>query len=147
MMLRHARQTFRRVTDSLAVPRLIGTGIEVTDDAVWAWARIPSSSTYLREEDDLVHATWDITTALTTVLPAGAQFHLKVLWANYSPDDYTTSWDTVHSVMAPRAADYIALGARRIARNTEDGYFRRRIVLLGVRWPDPDDPRTLDSPL
>jgi hypothetical protein len=130
------QQSFGRVNTPPAAPRIIAHGIEATDDAVWTWAQIPAGSTYLLEDDALSHATWDTATALDTVLPAGAEYHLKVLWSRHAATDYTASWCDVDSVMAPRAADFIDLGARRIARNAVEGHFRRRIVLLGVKWTD-----------
>lgn len=131
-----ARQTFERITSPPAAPRLIADGVEVTDDGLWAWAQIPAGSTYLLEDDDLTRATWDTSAAMASLLPAGAEYHIKVMWAGYSADDYITSWASLQTVRAPGADAYVDLGARRITRNTEDGHFRRRIVLLGLRWPE-----------
>jgi hypothetical protein len=140
---RQIRQTFDRVTTPIAAPRIVADGVEVTDDAVWTWAQIPAGSTYLLEEDDLARATWDTATALGTLLPPGAEYHLKILWSRHTAEDYVSSWDTVASVMAPGAADYIDLGARRITRNSDEGYFRRRIVLLGLKWADDEEDSTV----
>jgi hypothetical protein len=131
-------QAFGRVNTPAAAPRLITDGIEVTDHAVWTWAVIPAGATYLLEETALAQATWDTATALGNVLPPGAEYHLKVMWSKHSATDYRERWHTVRSVMAPRAADYIELGATRVSRNSAEGHFRRRIVLLGVKWPDGD---------
>lgn len=136
---RQTRQTFERINTPVSAPRIIADGVEVTDDAVWAWAEIPAGSTYLLEQDDLGRATWDTATALGTLLPAGAEYHLKILWSRHTAEDYVSSWDTVASVMAPGAGEYIALGARRITRNSDEGYFRRRVVLLGLKSSDDED--------
>lgn len=130
------RQTFERINVPPAVPRVITDGAEVTDDAVWAWAELAAGSTYLLEDEELGRATWDAATALATLLPVGADYHIKVMWAGYSAEQYRASWAAVSSVMAPGAGDYIELGARRIIRNSDEGHFRRKVVLLGVRWPD-----------
>jgi transposase-like protein len=140
---RQTRQTFDRTTTPVAAPRVITDGALVTDDAVWSWARIPSSSSYLLEEDELGRATWETTTALHTVLPTGADYHLKVVWTTHTADEYRASWTGVDSVMAPGAGEYIDLGAGRIDRNSREGFFRRRIVLLGVKWDGGEDSSTL----
>ncbi|OLF07074.1 ATP-binding protein [Actinophytocola xanthii] len=122
---------------------MIADGVLATDDAVWSWAEVPGSSTYLLEEEELGRATWEATAALHTLLPAGAEYHLKVVWSVNTADDYRSSWDNLTSVMAPGADDYIGMGAGRITRNSEEGYFRRRLVLLGVRWTDGEHASTL----
>src|SRR5689334_2573898 len=121
---RQTRHTFERINTPVAVPRVIADGTEATDDAVWSWAEIPAGSTYLLEEEELGRATWETATALGTVLPAGQEYHLKILWTAHHAEGYLSGWDSVRSVMAPGAGEYIALGARRIARNAEEGYFR-----------------------
>ena len=136
-------QAFERITGPIAVPRVITDGVLVTDDAVWSWALIPGSSTYLLEDDELGRATAEAAAALQTLLPAGAEYHLKVLWSTHTVDDYRSGWDSLRSVMAPGAADYIDMGAQRITRNSAEGYFRRRIVLLGVKWTSEDEESTL----
>ncbi len=141
---RQTRQTFERIATPPATPRVIADGVEVTDDAVWAWAEIPAGSTYLLEDEELSRATWDTATALGTLLPTGAEYHIKVMWSRHSGDDYRASWESVKSVMAPGAEEYIELGARRITRNTQEEHFRRRIVLLGVRWPDSSGTSTVE---
>ena len=133
---RATRQQVERITTPPAAPLLITEGAEVTEDAVWVWLQIPAGSTYLLEDEDLTHATWETSASMATLLPAGAEYHIKVLWSQYSAGDYTDTWTAVESVRAPGAPDYIELGAQRITRNSEDGHYRRRIVLLGLRWPD-----------
>lgn len=132
--VRQTRQTFERSNLPLATPRVIADGVEVTDDAVWSWSEVPAASTYLLEDEDLARATWETAAALGSLLPAGAEFHLKVLWSRHTAEEYVSSWDRVASVMAPGAEDYIGLGGRRITSNADAGQFRRRIVLLGVKW-------------
>lgn len=138
------RQQFRRVTAPPAAPRLIADGVEVTDDAIWSWVHIPDSSTELMEDEELAAATWATASALGSLLPIGADYHLKVMWARYSAADYRASWEQIRSVRAPGAADYIDIGARRIDRNVAEGHFRRRIVLLGVRWATDDAESVVD---
>ncbi|MDU0293319.1 ATP-binding protein [Saccharothrix longispora] len=128
-------QAARRITDPPAAPLLIQDGVEVTDDAVWTWAQIPDGSTELMEDAELEAATWATAAAMHTLLPVDAEYHLKIMWARYSPEDYRDSWTALPGVRAPGADYYIELGAHRIARNSEVGHFRRRVVLLGVRWP------------
>lgn len=96
----------------------------------------PAGSTYLLEDEDLTQATWETASAMGALLPPGAEYHIKIMWAPYSTEEYYDSWEAIQSVRAPGAGDYIELGARRITRNAEEGYFRRRIVLFGIRWPD-----------
>ncbi|MGH3686750.1 MAG: ATP-binding protein [Pseudonocardiaceae bacterium] len=141
---RQTRQTFERISAPPATPRVITEGVEVTDDAVWAWAQIPAGSTYLLEDAELSRATWDTAAALGTLLPPGADWHIKVMWSRHSAREYRSSWEEVTSVRAPGAGDYVELGARRITRNTEEGHFARRVVLLGVRWPDPAGSSTME---
>lgn len=131
---RQTRQTFERISLPLPAPRIIADGVEVTDDAVWSWGEIPPASTYLLEDEELARLTWETAATLSTLLPAGAEFHLKVLWSRHTADEYGSSWDRVASVMAPGADEYVALGGRRIASNAGAGLFRRRVVLLGVKW-------------
>src|SRR4051794_12801354 len=111
---RQTRQNFDRIGTPVAVPRIIADGVQVTDEAVWTWAQIPPGATYLLEEAELVSATWETATALGTLLGTGQEYHLKIMWSAHRAEDYQSSWDTVASVMAPGASDYIALGARRI---------------------------------
>ncbi|TDQ00600.1 ATP-binding protein [Labedaea rhizosphaerae] len=122
----------------LVTPRVFARGVQVTDDAVWVWVQIPSASSFLLEEPDIETATWRTAQAMAGLLPAGAEYHLKVVWARHEPESYVASWDQVHSVRAPGADNYIAVGTERIARNAREGHFRRRVVLLGVRWREAD---------
>ncbi|WP_436501811.1 ATP-binding protein [Actinokineospora sp. HUAS TT18] len=138
------RAQFDRDRTPPARPRIITEGVEVTDDAVWVWTEVPAASSYLLEDDQLSAATWDTATAMAALLPAGAEYHLKVMWTVHGSEDYIRGWDQVHSVRAPGSADYIGLGAGRIDRNAADGHYRRRVVLLGVRWPDPDSDSTVE---
>jgi hypothetical protein len=96
----------------------------------------PPGSTYLLEDEELSRATWETAAALGTLLPVGADYHIKVMWSRHSAVTYRSSWQAVRSVMAPGAGDYLELGAQRITRNTAEHHFRRRVVLLGVRWPE-----------
>jgi hypothetical protein len=134
---RVAREQVRRVDRLPAVPLLITDGIEVTIDAVWVWTVLPAAGTFLLEDDDLTHSTLRAAAALSSLIPAGAEFHLKSVHTPHHGDGYRRSWDTVTSDRAPRAASYIDLGVHRIDRGAADGVLRRRVVLLGVRWPDP----------
>ncbi|MFE9751019.1 ATP-binding protein [Saccharothrix saharensis] len=137
-MTRRTRQTASRIADPPAAPLLILDGIEVTDDAVWTWAQIPDGSTELMEDGELESATWATAAAMHTLLPVDTEYHLKIMWTRYSDEDYRESWKSASGVRAPGADYYIELGAHRIARNSDVGHFRRRIVLLGVRWPTRD---------
>lgn len=130
------KQTFQRTDQPTAVPRLIEDGVEVTDEALWVWLHIPDGSTQLLEDDELSRATLDTSAALGNLLPSGAEYHIKVMWAAASSADYRASWQQVDSVRAPGAEHYVDLGAHRIDRNVESGFFRRRVVLLGLRWPN-----------
>ncbi|KOX27072.1 hypothetical protein ADK67_14710 [Saccharothrix sp. NRRL B-16348] len=137
-MTRRTPHAARRIADPPAAPLLILDGIEVTDDAVWTWAQIPDGSTELMEDGELEAATWATAAAMHTLLPVDADYHLKIMWTRYSDEDYRESWKSASGVRAPGADYYIELGAHRIARNSDVGHFRRRIVLLGVRWPTRD---------
>jgi hypothetical protein len=141
---RQTRQTFERISAPPATPRVIADGVEVTDDAVWAWAEIPAGSTYLLEDEELSRATWETTAALGALLPVGSDYHIKVMWSRHCAETYRSSWQAITSVMAPGAGDYIELGARRITRNTEENHFRRRVVLLGVHWPEASGSSTVE---
>ncbi|MFC4859189.1 ATP-binding protein [Actinophytocola glycyrrhizae] len=141
--VRQTSQAFERITTPIAAPRVITDGALVTDDTVWSWMQIPGSSTYLLEDDDLGRATAEAAGALQALLPTGADYHLKVLWSTHTAEEYRAGWDRLHSVMAPGASDYIDMGAQRITRNSEEGYFRRRVVLLGVKWTGEDEESTL----
>lgn len=134
-----ATQTFHRVETPTAAPRWIEDGIEVTDEAVWVWLRIPDRATALLEDEQLSHATLNASASLRTLLPSDAEYHIKVLWARASSQDYRDSWDQVDSVRAPGFDHYLDLGAHRIDRNTDEGFFRRRVVLLGLHWPAGQD--------
>lgn len=133
------RTQFDRDNSPPARPRLITEGIEVTDDSLWVWTVVPAASSYLLEDDQLSAATWDTASAMGSLLPSDAEYHLKVMWSHHSSKDYLDGWEQVPSVRAPRAADYLGMGAGRIDRNADDGNYRRRVVMLGVRWPDGDD--------
>ncbi|MCO1575581.1 ATP-binding protein [Crossiella sp. SN42] len=108
----------------------------MTDQAIWAWVQIPTLSTYLLEDEQLAQTTMAHASALAALLPERAEWHLKIIWDRHRGTEYLASWEGVDSVRAPRADAYLALGAHRIDRNAEVGYFRRRVVLLGVRWPE-----------
>lgn len=135
MVARTAREQLRRATGPAATPLLITEGIEVTEDAVWSWVEVPLASTYLSEDDELSAQTLSLAASLRAVLRPGAQFHIKVMWAEFSAQDYRDSWDRIPGGRAPRAGDYIELGAHRITVGTKSGDFRRRVVLLGLQWP------------
>ncbi|GLZ28146.1 hypothetical protein Lesp02_03360 [Lentzea sp. NBRC 105346] len=132
------------MTAAPAAPRVISDGIEVTDDAVWTWVQIPDGATELMEDNELTAATLSSAAALSTHLPPGADWHIKVLWSRHSSDAYRAVWDATPGVRAPGADYYIELGAHRIDRNSEAGYYRRRVVLLGVRWPTEDDESSVE---
>ncbi|MCK2239984.1 MULTISPECIES: ATP-binding protein [unclassified Crossiella] len=117
-------------------PVLITDGIEVTEDAIWAWVQIPETSTYLLEEDELAQETMANSAALAALIPANTQWHLKVVWDRHRGQDYLAGWEGIDSVRAPLTQDYLELGAHRIDLNAEAGFFRRRIVLLGVAWKE-----------
>jgi len=124
-----------RLTVPPAAPLLIADGIEVTEDSVWSWVQIPDGSTELMEDDELASATWGAAAALGSLLPVDADFHVKIMWTRHTSADYRASWEDLRSVRAPGTEHYVDIGAHRIDRNSDDGHFRRRVVLLGVRWP------------
>lgn len=144
MKRRTTKIQFERNSSPPAAPRLITNGAEVTDDAVWVWLKIPGGSTFLLEEDELTNATLETSQSLHTLLPAGAEYHIKVMWSRHSDQQYRESWTEFETVRAPGADEYIELGAQRIATNTREGHFRRRVVLLGLRWPDGSSDSTVE---
>lgn len=138
-LINRGRDTFTREDAPAAAPRYIEDGIEVTDDSLWVWLHIPDGNTQLLEDDDLTRATLETSQSLGRLLPPGAEYHIKVMWAAFSADNYRQSWQEFDSVRAPGTEDYIETGAHRIDRNTDAGRYRRRIVLFGLRWPMPAD--------
>lgn len=141
--MKRTAQTVTRTDTPPAAPRWIEDGIEVTDDAVWVWLVIPDGSTQLLEDDDLSRATVNTSQALGALLPSGAEYHIKVMWARGSAQHYRDSWDAVDSVRAPGTEHYLDLGVHRIEANIAAGVYRRRVVLLGLRWPTTQDSSTV----
>lgn len=137
-------QQWQRDDSPVAVPELIEPGLEVTADAVWSWVEIPAAASHLMEDDEVSSATLEVAAALHKLVPAEAEYHLKVMWAEESEQDYFDSWAHDPSVTAPNFREYVELGAHRIRLNAEAGVLRRRIVLLGVRWQttEPAAPTT-----
>lgn len=133
--LQRGWQQWQRDDSPVAVPELIEHGLEVTADAVWSWVQIPAAASHLMEDAEVTTATLEISTALQRLIPTDAEYHLKVLWAPESDQGYIDSWTHDRSVLAPNFRDYVDLGAHRIRLNADAGVLRRRIVLLGVRWP------------
>src|SRR6478735_5072138 len=125
MVARNTREQVRRVDAPAATPLLITDGGLVTSDAVWAWVLVPIASTFLAEEDDLDQATVATARALAMVLPAGVDYHLKVLPAPHTGAAYRRSWAGFDSVRSPAAEDYIDLGAHRIDLSAATGRYRR----------------------
>lgn len=135
---------FQRVEVPTAAPRLIENGIEVCDHAVWVWVHIPPGATHLLEDDELSRATLDASAALRQLIPPGAEYHIKVLWARASSQRYRDSWTHAPGVWAPGTPGYVELGAHRIDLNADHGFFRQRVVMLGMHWPSaaPTSPVT-----
>lgn len=132
--LSQAQQQWQREQSATAFPRFIEDGVEVTDESVWAWVQIPDGSTQLLEDDELANETVSTAQALRSLLPVGMEYHIKIVWAPMSSERYRAQWDILETVRAPGLSDYIDLGCHRIDENARVGYFRRRIVLLGLRW-------------
>ena len=127
-------QKFRRDESPLRTPTAIGTGVTVGPGGVWAWVEIPARSTDEEETDTLVGLTVEAGADLSTIIPAGAEFHAKVMWRTASGDDYLAA--QTHDAktgellnLTGGQREYLDMGAARIDQLA----FPQRMVLLGVR--------------
>jgi hypothetical protein len=120
-------QKFKRVESPLRTPTAIGTGITTGPGGVWAWVEIPPRSTDEEDADTLVGLTLQASSDLSTIIPAGAEFHAKVQWRNASGDAYLSA--QTRADLTDHQVEYLTMGAQRIDQLA----FPERVVLFGVR--------------
>lgn len=118
---------FRRDESPLRLPLVLGPGVSYGDGGVWAWVEIPPRSTDELDADTLIGLTRQAAGELTTAIPVGAEFHMKIAFRSASGDDYRRQETTPGMTEGQRI--YVDLGADRI----DDLAFPQRMVLLGVR--------------
>ena len=118
---------FRRDESPLHPPTALGHGLTVGDGGVWAWVEIPARSTDEEDSDSLIGLTLTAGSDLSTIIPAGAEFHAKIMWRNTSGADYLAAQS--RPGLSAGSREYLAMGAARIDQLA----FPERLVLLGVR--------------
>lgn len=124
---------FRRDESPLHTPSAIGHGVTHGSGGVWAWVEIPPRCTDQQDEDAADGLTLEASADLSKIIPAGAEFHAKIMWRNSTGGDYLadqthdTEGGPLHQTGGQR--DYLEMGAARIDQLA----FPLRVVLLGVR--------------
>jgi len=118
---------FRRDESPLQTPSAIAQGVTHGPGGVWAWVEIPPRSTDEQDEDTLVSLTLSASADLTKIIPAGAEFHAKILWRTTTGAQYLA--DQLTDDLDDGQRDYLEMGAARIDQLA----FPQRVVLLGVR--------------
>ena len=119
---------FRRDESPLQTPSAIAHGVTHGPGGVWAWVEIPPRSTDEQDEDTLVALTLSASADLTKIIPAGAEFHAKILWRTTTGAQYLA--DQLADDLTDGQRDYLEMGATRIDQLA----FPQRVVLLGVRF-------------
>lgn len=127
---------FRRVPDPLRPPTAFTDGVSHGPDGTWAWVVLPARSTDEQNTTTLVQMTADATSDLRRLIPAGVEFHFKIVWGRWSGDDYLAAESGPG--MSDAARRYVELGADAI----DSLAFPKRLVLLGVRMDIADPSAT-----
>ena len=118
---------FRRDESPLRTPTAIGPGVSAGPGGVWAWVEIPPRSTDEEDADTLISLTYRAASDLSSIIPAGAEFHAKIQWRNASGADYLADQDRPD--LTADQVEYLEMGAARI----DECAFPSRLVLFGVR--------------
>ena len=123
---------FRRDGGRLHPPTALADGVSHGPAGTWAWVVIPPRSTDEYPSGKLALETAAAGSDLRRLVPAGADFHFKVVWARWSGADYLDA--ELREDMNVGAAELTRLQADQIDGNA----FPRRLVLMGVRMDVAD---------